>query len=304
MMKNQPPDLGLRDRYRQIRRAFGPAQIDQFGDIRTPDFLCVGSEKAGTTWLWKMLRRHPDIGLTAKKELRYFAQAGSKFDYGHLQTLQDLLENRLSAPMKRQAMESLATEIRLLCGGDRSYLANFGAMTEQVVGEVSPQYLLLKGHRLNHLKSIVPDAKIIVMVRDPVDRALSGGKMLIAAKQGVLDDASLLAESCGRLQLAHSRYSANIERFERAFDGRVHVGFYDDISASPQDLLRGICRFLGVEHDAGYFPHSAKKFNVGQDYTPDQSLKDRLYGLLQPEYDALARRYPERVAVWRALYER
>src|ERR1700749_4313420 len=52
--------------------AIQPQQIEARLECRFPDFLCIGAQKAGTTWLDSNLRRHPDVWLPPLKELHYF----------------------------------------------------------------------------------------------------------------------------------------------------------------------------------------------------------------------------------------
>ena len=53
-----------------------PSALETVADLngprRRPDFIGIGAEKAGTTWLWRMLMDHPDVGVPAVKELRQF----------------------------------------------------------------------------------------------------------------------------------------------------------------------------------------------------------------------------------------
>ena len=69
------------------------ALIDRRGPARAPDFFCIGSEKCGTTWLWEMLRDHPDVGVPLPKELRYFASIHIGTGLSNFNALRRLLTN-------------------------------------------------------------------------------------------------------------------------------------------------------------------------------------------------------------------
>jgi hypothetical protein len=279
------------------------AEIDQFGPARVPDFFCIGTEKAGTTWLWAMMKDHPEVGVPATKELRFFIQKPPQHDFKNFRTIKRLLEDSSTVSKIPDYTERLAIEIRLLYGGQRSYLAIFGRMKQCVVGEVSPQYCLMAPAGINRMKTLAPHARIIVLLRDPVDRAISGAKMRLRAMGLEPNDKLLFREATKHPQLALSRCARVIDKFSEAFGGRIFVGFFDDIADRPVGLLAEVCEFLGVDHAPELYPNIGKKMNSGLDYEASASVRKKLYSKLQDEYDALAVRYPERVARWRAKYQ-
>ena len=115
-----------------------------------PDFLIVGAQKAGTTSMWTYLGSHPEIVPSRLKEPRYF-------DWNYARG-QDWYQARF--PTQRV--------LRRFASPERDH-----ALT----GEASTEYLL---HRAAPVRAaeLVPEAKIIVMVRDPVDRAFSHYRMV------------------------------------------------------------------------------------------------------------------------------
>ena len=103
---------------------------------RLPDFLCLGAQKSGTTTLHELLTRHPGVYLPPRKELQYFT----------LKSNQD----------------------------PRWYSAHFQmANANQSCGEITPYYLFHPAAP-RRIHTLLPDAKLIVLLRDPVERALSG----------------------------------------------------------------------------------------------------------------------------------
>ncbi|MEL6959410.1 MAG: sulfotransferase domain-containing protein [Pseudomonadota bacterium] len=123
-----------------------------------PDFIVVGAAKSGTTSLYQLLRRHPDLFLPDIKEPEYFAR-----------------DDRYSA-------------------GIESYAANFAdARDDQLVGECSTIYTLSPffPHAARRAAEHVPDAKIIYLLRQPVDRAYSFYVQIIKNYQNVTSDLSV-----------------------------------------------------------------------------------------------------------------
>lgn len=99
-----------------------------------PDFLVIGAQRAGTTALYEYLRRHPDIAGPAWKEVNYF----------------DVHYRR----------------------GEAWYRGHFPMRSHAIVGEASPSYLF---HPLapRRVGALLPDVRLIALLRNPVDRALS-----------------------------------------------------------------------------------------------------------------------------------
>lgn len=265
--------------------------------LRAPDFFCIGAEKCGTTWLWRMFRNHPDIGVPEVKELRYLT-------YRHLWGRRRAFERATAEfSLNRQRLWRLQTELRMALGSDRSYLRVFGAMeARKVVGDMTPQYCMLSEAGIGHMRRLAPEAKIILLMRDPVARAISGGKMRLVAEGAALSEAALLERAMQPFQLEMSRYSRMLERFEAAFPGRVFTGFMEEIVEQPRPLLRRLCRFLGVDPAAAAFSGVRRVANPGVAFRPGPTLREEVYAALREEYDLLGRRFPEQVARWQAAH--
>ncbi|MCC6306587.1 MAG: sulfotransferase [Rhodobacteraceae bacterium] len=280
----------------ELARTIGPA--------RAPDFYGIGAEKAGTTWLWQMFRDHPAIGVPRPKELRYFAGLYLGTGAPRPAALPILLRNAAALQNRPLLLAQLATEIRLAAGGDEAYLRILGKLRGDLVGDISPQYCMLRGEGLAHMQRLAPAARILLLMRDPVARAISGGKMKAAAENPEFDEARLRAHTLVTFQLDMSRYTAILERFEAAFPGRVWAGFFDDIVDRPLAVLEEICAFLGVEFRAEFFPRTKMTANPGKPWPVSPDLRREAFGLLADEYDRLEARFPARVAAWRTLYAR
>ena len=277
--------------------------VQRAGTARAPDFFGVGAEKCGTTWLWQMFRDHPDIGVPVPKELRFFAHRSLNTGFENFSALQKLLTDHRTAPRTAIFLERVATELRIAFGGDQAYLKIFGALVGIAVGDVSPQYCLLPDDGVAHMKSLAPNAKIIFMIRDPVDRAISGGKMNARKVHDTLTDDTVREVAMNSFQLGMSRYSGQLDKFEKYFPGRVFTGFLEDVIAQPLALLEQLCKFLEVPFDASYFKRLDIVSNAGSAFSAGAALKQELFAELRPEYHQLAERFPERVASWVAKYE-
>lgn len=280
-----------------------PNLVDEVGPTRSPDFLCVGTEKAGTTWLWHCMKVHPNIGVPATKELRMFNQPRT-FDKGHFRAAREFFENPRGAPLRPDFLERVATEIRLLYGGIPAYLRIFGQLKEPVVGELTPQYCIQSPERVQKMHSVAPDARIVYMLRDPVERLVSGARMVMRARQIPPDDERLLHEALHPVQLKFCNGHIHIDKFAKVFgEDRVGVFFYDDISQRPARLLHEISDFIGAEQAAINPKTLSEKVNKGSSYQPGREVYTQLYAKLSPVYKELEQRFPKRVSSWRDKYE-
>lgn len=278
--------------------------VNRIGKPRAPDFFGIGAEKCGTTWLWQMFRDHPQIGVPLPKELRYFSSRHLGTGFNNFNALVDLLDGRTeNEALTHIKSGRLARELRIALGGDPAYLRVFGGLNEKAVGDITPQYCALPPEGVDHMKRVAPDARIIMMLRDPVSRTISAGKMKAREKFGALSQENIRTHSLVDFQIRMSRYSVMLDRFEEAFPGKVFVGFIDDIASAPLGLLADLCAFLEVDYSPDYFTRLDVVANEGAKFSVSVDLKRHLYGMLSEEYDLLEARFPERVAGWRAQYE-
>ena len=185
-----------------------------------PTFICVGAGKAGTTWLWEMLRQHPDVFLPEEKELHWF----NDISYDG----PDVRNPNHAKPLSW-------------------YLAFFQeARPGQVCGEISPSYLWSDtAPELIH--EFDPGMRILIILRDPVERLFSS--YLFGRQVGQIGTISF-EEALERFPHLLSRAPAcgSVARYLDLFGAeRVHVVLYDDLVADPAGVLRGVQRFIGVD---------------------------------------------------------
>jgi len=192
-----------------------------------PQFLIVGAQRSGTTYLHHLLSQHPGVHMPPEKELHYF----------------DLV------PVRDRAVDL-----------DEYAEAFRGARPGQVVGEATPSYLyfpwvpeLLAAH--------LPEARLIVVLRDPVDRAYSHYWKAVRDGRERLTFERALAAEPARLRGSHRDrvafsyrdrgfYMRQIERYADRFP-RERMLFLraDDLYSSPHEVLRTVCAFIGAARD-------------------------------------------------------
>lgn len=215
------------------------------------DFFLVGAAKAGTTAFYEFLSAHPQLFLPGLKEPHFYSLLTSGTTY--------------LRPDGRPAM-IMKTAVR-----DRAdYYALFDGHDGRVKGEASSSYLYVPG-TAEALRREHPEAKIIAILRNPIDRAFSSylhlrREMLepLTLERALLAEPDRIAGNVGLLwrYVDVGLYARQLEAFLAAFPrSQVHIILYDDFRSDPAATLRTVYAFLGV--DAGFQPDTSVRVNVG-----------------------------------------
>jgi hypothetical protein len=173
----------------------------------TPNFLYIGTSKAGSTWLFNTLAIHPEVYLASSKGLYYFDQHFDRSREWYLSHFEK--------------------------GGDLP-----------ARGEISHSYLS-SPEAPSRIADLNPDMRLIVCLREPVDRAFSDYLDLVKNLQydGPFESA---LEKFPRL-VQRGMYATHLERYLEHFPrAQVHVGLFDDLQLDAQRYANDTFRFLGV----------------------------------------------------------
>ena len=232
-----------------------------------PDFLVVSPPRTGTTWLFENLRRHPQICMARIKEVRYF-------DRG----------------WRTHAIDT--------------YCQNFADAGGRVKGEASPSYALLPDVAIAHIKAVKPDLKIVVTLREPLERAWSHLKHMFRFREASFaglhcrfDQLSFLDYVRGVVHdyaLSSGDYGAILRRWLKHFPkSQFHFVFIDKDVRKQRQSLSDLFDFLGVSRAGGYpaveiayrgrperiFPEIAPWLHAAYD-----TRRSRLENLLRTEF--------------------
>ncbi len=226
-----------------------------------PNFLVIGAAKAGTTSLYSYLKEHPQIYMSPHKEPRFFALEGKPIDF---QGPGDLTRFKF------------VTNIE-------SYRALFEEVSHEVaIGEASPWYLYVP-QAPKRIKNYIPNAKLIAILRDPVERAYSNFLHAVSEELEPLND-FMQAMEAEEERIRHNWsyrwhykqkgfYSVQIKRYYDLFDrDQIRFYLYDDFITSPMSVMQDIFRFLGVNDT--FVPNTSQKHNVSR--LPKNKVLDKL----------------------------
>jgi hypothetical protein len=178
-----------------------------------PDFIGIGAQRSGTSWLYACLQEHPELCLP-RKEINFFS-SDEKWSRG--------LE------------------------WYRTHFKNCGETQQK--GEYSTAYLdALKAPE--RIASIIPETKLIVLIRDPVERCISGYKNAISA--GDISKSVSFEEALRKYPgiIEKSFYGRHLDRYLEYFaEEQIFIGQFEMISSNPRRLLENVFEFLAVDTD-------------------------------------------------------
>lgn len=173
-----------------------------------PDFLYIGVARAGSTWLFEVLRAHPEIFIPPAKDLYFFDRY---YDKG-LDWYRHFFRDR---------------------GGAR------------VAGELSHDYYVSR-EAAERIRRDLPEVKLVCCLREPVACLLSGYRYNRTMNVGAnVSLAEYAARDHVRHQFD---YYGNLKVYYDRFDRhQIHVVFYDELQRDPVSFARSIYEFLGVD---------------------------------------------------------
>jgi len=265
-----------------------------------PDFLCVGAQKAGTSWLYRQLEPHPDFWMPPVKELHYLDQLNRT--------------KRIHGPRREDERDaSFMDRMQDLRGRFYLDLDNYGRLFQHkgtcLSGDISPAYSTLNDEIIDRVVDHFPNLKVVFLARDPVERAWSqlsmGVRLGMINKFDATDPEEVICNllNPGVLVRSHpSKIVARWKRYVRPENFRVY--FFDDLKENPTELRGSILRFLGGDPEK---PSGALRPHENNDAGCDKlrltaKVRDRVAQFFEHELKACAAELGGRARSWPARY--
>ena len=216
-----------------------------------PNFLLIGAAKAGTTALYDYLKQHPQVYMSPLKETNFFALAGDPLDF------RGPGDDRTINHWSKTTLEGYQIEYTWVDG-------------EKAIGEASPLYLY-SPKAPPCIREYISDAKLIAILRHPIERAYSAYlHMLRDGRETLTDFRQALEAEDARIRdhwehIWHYKrmglYGEQLQRYYDIFDpDQIKVYLYDDFCSDPGKVMRDLFFFLGVDED--FNPDMSSKPNV------------------------------------------
>jgi len=186
-----------------------------------PSFIGIGGQRCGTTWLHGVLSAHPGIFMSEEKELHYFSR--------------HLMNHGLD-------------------WYERHFEPSAGDPAIQVRGEITPAYSTLKPPTIRLMRELVPDARLLLILRHPVERAWSQAMLRL----GIMKEHTFESIPVGRFlrffEQARVRrrtdYVRMLDHWESVFPAeQLHLTLYDRLMDDPRAYVRTILEHVGADPD-------------------------------------------------------
>jgi hypothetical protein len=241
-----------------------------------PHFVGIGAPRCGTTWIFKMLRMHPEVWMPWK-ELHFFDSLDPDTHSGY-----DIRDRRFRfragwpAAARRLAVSSLPGASAVMrrwfplramhapgvawtwryFTGEASLdwyrgLFREGEAAGLACGEITPAYCMLSPRAIEDFAAALPGARAFLMLRNPLDWAWSDLCKRIRVAGGSpssLTDEELIARCAVPTGRSRADFGSNLARWLDHFPReRLFIGFYGEIRSEPEDFFDRLCAFLGLQ---------------------------------------------------------
>lgn len=206
-----------------------------------PNFIIVGAAKAGTTSLYRYLESHPQVFMPELKEPLFF--------------IKESIKNHTVDPWVKEAIAK-SSKGKTYIDKWEDYLKLFeGGKNAKAIGEASATYLYYYRESIPGIKKALGEAKIIIILRDPVKKAFSQYKYLkkrhaepLSFKEGIMKENDRIEQDYSTLYhyTKQGFFAKQVEAFIRHFEN-VKVVLLNDLQKNPMTVLNEIADFLEIE---------------------------------------------------------
>ena len=219
-----------------------------------PNFFVIGAAKCGTTTLYDFLEQHPEVYMSPIKEPHHFSKdivmENFSDEYKHyLKTRNVNLNEYLQSDFSRKIWEWYINDYN-------QYLQLFkNVKTEKAIGEISNGYLYSEV-AAQEIYNTYPDAKIIMILRNPVERAYSHYLANVRDGRTTLDFRNELIEDSKKTRkgwcISHcyvemGLYYDQVKRFMDVFPvSQIKIYLNDDLKLNPSSVGKDLFQFLDV----------------------------------------------------------
>ncbi len=272
---------------------------------RGPDFICFGMQRAGTRWLYDQLSSHPGAWMPPVKEIGHFNNKSFKpanrpgtpkyEPHGHEQ----LMAN------EREEFFRAYTPERRAADPDRWYLDLFDQKNGRLAGDISPEYAALLDISIRWVARVCPDARYLILIRDPVERIWAALNLHLRAKQytsaQLKNWPDLRAILAGPLHQRRSYPSRIWQRWHALLpEDRARFFFYDDVRDRPAAARRAIFEYLDLDPQmTGLPPDFDRKASQAKMPMPPE-IRRKLTRHFMREYERCAATFGGHAVEWLA----
>jgi hypothetical protein len=216
-----------------------------------PDFLLIGPQRTGTTWLFRNLIRHPDIFMPYEKEVFYFShlekEKSKYFRSDRLEWYSSRFKTTLNSYLRTNyALYQDFRDIKTL------RLNPIKFFSCKIKGEATASYAVMNENIINEICILHPDIKIILLLRHPIERAWSHAKKNLSRDKNIplseLKYSAFHEFYNSKYQISCGNYTTIIERWNKFIKKEnFFIDLFDNIQKNPSELLLKIIDFLNIK---------------------------------------------------------
>ncbi|MEM8501961.1 MAG: sulfotransferase domain-containing protein [Cyanobacteria bacterium P01_D01_bin.1] len=290
--------------------------------MQNPTFLGIGAHKAGTSWLYSQLINHPEVYMPPKKEIHFFDRSPRYLSPNTLAESSPWIRpfklethdwKNIAVDTARMAKYALTGDLdraqwyrKWLFGYyDESWYRSLFESYKgyKAYGEISPAYSMLESSDVVRIKALNPDIKLILMLRDPIDRVWSN--IRYGSEKGRikvdLDSPKDILNALKQPEVAlRGDYERTLNTYLEHFDAsQLLVCFYEAIKYDPIGLMSGIATFLKIAPFAKSDVDAKKRVNASKPRPMPSIVKDYLL----ETYGSQARRLAARLGSYANMWE-
>lgn len=230
-------------------------------------FICIGAQKAGTTWLYNCLKEHPQVYLPLIKELNFFNEIeANKSTWKHRLFDSFWLNKKwrkvliyciLNILIFRKIKDSLWVLKYIFLGRKIENIEKYIKLLLRtpkesaiLTGDITPNYNSIKLKNIKKINASLPNIKLIFIMRNPVYRDWSAAKMILLKHRGKTMkhyDEKKFINFLGA-NVERSDYIGTIKNWTTYYpENQILFCFYDELKENPNIFFKKICNFLEID---------------------------------------------------------
>lgn len=277
-------------------------------------FIGIGAQKSGTTWIDKQLRKIPEFDLPPIKEIHYFDRSeiypsSNRFtekyfwkriiSRGYIKKIIKLFYTYF---LERDFKKFNFNRKILFLNYNINFYKSLFNDQDGFTGEITPSYAFLNTKDIKEIFNLSPDLKLILILRNPVDRAWSHFRYSLRNKNPIpeITNSKIIEFINSDAQLIRGNYIKTINNYLSVFDKKqLLICFYDAISDNPKLLLKNIVKHICGNKKVSFDNIDYKiKVNISKKINFTDEINDYLKKMYHDEIKELSENYGGYFTKW------
>ena len=288
--------------------------------MKTNLTLVIGPPKTGTTWLYHVIRTHPSFEMCPIKEIRFWDEFFKKKSV----SLIERLKFRIGLLIIQKAhyrifknfphnifwiLRYLMLDVHINFKSLKMYKKLISSKTDKWKLDISPQNYVLNEETIKTISDNFKDVKIVMILRNPVERGLSHLNMSMGSYLQLMinnNDYTYINTHLKKEIFEYNDYSSAYKKWSEYIPAsNIFIGYYDDIENNPEEFISSLADFLAVSKE----PFNRNTFKDIVNKSPDLINSETINKLLMDDFknkfDSYSKTFPDGISyfnTWKARY--